>query len=61
MSQIDESCNRVLAGWYTLPEAKRYPCDGGICINNNVSTPEKKLLARKLAAMSTVLVKNSKV
>ena len=34
------------------------PCGGEICINNNVSTPENKALARKLSAMSTVLLKN---
>ena len=61
MAQIDGTCERILSGWYNLPVAKRYPCDGGICINNNVSTPAKKLLARKLAAMSTVLAQNDKV
>lgn len=38
--------------------SKRYPCNGGNCIQNNVSTPEHKALARKISAQSTVLLKN---
>lgn len=59
MEQIDETCERIMRGWYALPADKRYPCDGGICINHNVSTPEHKELARKVSAQSTVLLKNS--
>jgi beta-glucosidase len=58
MNQIDETCERIMRGWYGLPAEKRYPCDGGICINRNVSTPEHKELARKVSAQSTVLLKN---
>ena len=25
-SRIDESCERILGGWYRLPPSKRYPC-----------------------------------
>jgi beta-glucosidase len=57
-AQLRGSCQRIMSGWYKIPAAKRFPCDGGICINNNVSTPANKQLARKLAAMSTVLVQN---
>ena len=46
-------------GWYKLPADRRFPCDGGVCIKNNVSTPAHKQLARKLSAMSTVLVQNT--
>lgn len=56
--QLHDSCLRIMRGWYTLPEAKRMPCGGGVCINNNVSTPAHKQLARKISAMSTVLLKN---
>ena len=47
-----------MSGWYNLPVDKRYPCDGGNCILNNVSTAAHKALAHKIAAKSTVLVKN---
>jgi beta-glucosidase-like glycosyl hydrolase len=58
VEQLHNSCLRIMRGWYALPEAKRLPCGGGICIDNNVSTPAHKQLARKLSAMSTVLLKN---
>jgi beta-glucosidase-like glycosyl hydrolase len=58
MAQIDESCSRILSGWYKLPADKRLPCGGEDCINRNVSTAYNKALARKLSAMSTVLLKN---
>ena len=58
MSQIDDSCERILSGWYALPPSKRFPCDGGICITKNVSTAAHKTLARNLSAASTVLLKN---
>ena len=45
-------------GRYNLPVDKRYPCDGGNCIQNNVSTPAHKALAYKIATKSTVLAKN---
>ena len=61
MGQLRDSCVRVLRGWYSLPVDKRYPCGGANCIQNNVSTPEHKDLARKIAAQSTVLVKNTGV
>ena len=34
------------------------PCGGEVCIQRNVSTAANKALARKLSAMSTVLLKN---
>lgn len=61
MEHIDESCTRILGGWLRLPEDRRYPCHGKICINNNVSTAEHKTLARKISALSTVLLKNEGV
>jgi beta-glucosidase len=60
MDDIDDSCTRILSGWLSLPESKRYPCGGKVCIKQNVSTPEHKALARKVAAFSTVLLKNEK-
>jgi hypothetical protein len=41
--QLHESCIRIMSGWYNLPVDKRYPCNGGNCIQNNVSTPEHKV------------------
>lgn len=58
MDMIDESCVRILSGWYNLPEDKRHPCGGGICISKNVSTSEHKALARNLSSASTILLKN---
>ena len=58
MSQIDESCSRILSGFFKLPADKRLPCGGEDCINRNVSTAYNKALARKLSVMSTVLLKN---
>ena len=43
---------------YKIPLDKRYPCGGGACLHHNVSTPAHKALARKISAMSTVLLKN---
>ena len=60
-AQIDSSCERILSGWYKLPAARRYPCGLEDCIDRNVSTAQNKALARKLSAMSTVLLKNEKV
>ena len=58
VEQLHDSCLRIMSGWYNLPVDKRYPCDGGNCILNNVSTAAHKTLAHKIAAKSTVLVKN---
>ena len=33
MERINESCERILSGWYKLPPSKRYPC-GGACLRN---------------------------
>lgn len=49
---------RIMSQWYKIPLEKRYPCGGGACLHHNVSTPAHKALARKLSAMSTVLLKN---
>lgn len=59
-SDINNTCIRILSGYFRIPADKRIPgpCDGVICIKKNVSTPEHKKLARKLSAMSTVLLKN---
>lgn len=58
MADINDSCVRILSGFYALPENKRHPCGGGICIDVNVSSPEHKALARNITALSTVLLKN---
>ena len=55
--QLRKSCERVLSGWYNLPTDKRYPCNGGICITQNVSTAAHKQLARKISAKTTVLLR----
>ena len=60
MDQIDDKCIRILSSYFMIPEDRRLPCNGGICIDVNVSTNEHKQLARKITAMSTVLLKNSK-
>ena len=52
----NEPCNELFR--YNVPEDKRLPCGGEVCIKNNVSTAANKDLARKLSAMSTVLLKN---
>ena len=57
-AEIEDRCVRILSGYFKLPEDKRHPCGGGICIENNVSTAEHKVLARKLAVASSVLLKN---
>jgi len=59
MDDIDDSCVRILSGWYNIPADLRHPCNNEICIDKNVSTPAHKALARTLAAASTVLLKNS--
>ena len=56
--RLHTSCLRIMSGWYALPADRRYPCGGGVCLADNVSTPEHKVLARKISAMSTVLLKN---
>lgn len=50
--------NHVFWRRYNLPEDKRYPCDGGSCMDANASIPEHKALAYKISAQSTVLLKN---
>jgi len=59
-SQVDESCRRILSSYFAVPKAMRVPgpCGGGDCINDMVKTPAHIALARKLSAMSTVLLKN---
>ena len=57
-AQVHDSCMRIMSQWYKIPLDLRYPCGGGTCIHDNVSTPAHKNLARKLSAMSTVLLKN---
>ena len=57
-AQLQQSCMRIMTQWYKLPRVKRYPCGGGVCLKHNVSTAAHKTLARKLSAMSTVLLKN---
>ena len=58
IADIADRCQRILLGYFSLDPTKRHPCGGGICIDNNVSTPEHKALARELAAKATVLLKN---
>jgi beta-glucosidase len=58
-NRLRDSCQRIMSGWYKIPADKRFPCNGGDCVKNNVSTPVHKQLARKLSAMSTVLVQNN--
>jgi beta-glucosidase len=58
--QIQDTCVRIMAQWYKLPQDKRYPCNGKVCLHANVSTPENKLLARELSSKSTVLLKNDR-
>ena len=60
MAEIDDSCQRILSSYYAVPKAMRVPgpCGGGNCIDKMVKTPKHIALARKLSAMSTVLLKN---
>ena len=53
-------CERILSSYFAVPKAMRVPgpCGGGNCINKMVKTPAHISLARKLSAMSTVLLKN---
>ena len=55
---ISDRCQRILLGYFSMDPAKRHPCNGGVCIGANVSTPVHKALAREIAAKSTVLLKN---
>jgi len=55
---IQDRCQRILLGYFSLDPSKRHPCGGGVCINAHVSTPSHKALARELAAKSTVMLKN---
>ena len=59
-AMVDESCHRILRSYFSVPEDKRVPgpCGGGDCINKKVKTAAHVALARKLSAMSTVLLKN---
>ena len=59
VADINERCQRILRGYYSIDPTKRHPCGGGVCINNNVSTPAHKTLAREITAKSTVLLKNT--
>ena len=58
-ADIADRCQRILQGYFSVPAAQRSPCGGGVCIDRNVSTPEHKALARRIAAQSTVLLKNA--
>ena len=58
-ADINNRCERILRGYFALDPAVRHPCNGGVCINNFVSTPAHKALAREIAAKSTVLLKNA--
>jgi beta-glucosidase len=61
VSHIDQACEHILTGYSQLPPSRRVPCgpaEHGSCVGNNVSTVEHKALARKIAAESTVLLKN---
>ena len=57
--RIHDACLRIMRGWYQVPVDRRYPCNGGVCIHNNVTTPENKNLAREIASKSIVLLKNT--
>jgi beta-glucosidase-like glycosyl hydrolase len=35
MERINESCERILSGWYKLPPSKRYPCGGAHFAKHN--------------------------
>ena len=56
---ILDRCQRIMLGYFSLDASKRHPCGGGVCINNNVSTPAHKALAREITVKSTVLLKNA--
>eukprot|EP01052_Picozoa_sp_SAG31_P031036 SAG31_NODE_3247_length_4493_cov_3.475876_3_plen_261_part_00 len=60
MAQVDDSCQRILRSYFSVPKAMRIPgpCGGGDCIDDMVKSPQHIALARKLSAMSTVLLKN---
>lgn len=58
VADINDRCVRILRSYFVLDPAVRHPCNGGVCINNFVSTPAHKALAREIAAKSTVLLKN---
>merc|ERR1740130_1375448 len=62
-ARVDDSCVRIMRGWYAVPESRRYPCTDAatgtkICINDNVTSAEHKALAKKISSFSTVLLKN---
>ena len=63
MARVDDSCVRILTGWYSVPEPQRYPCTdaatgSAICIDKNVTSAAHKALAKKISSLSTVLLKN---
>ena len=60
MARIDDSCRRILRSYFSVPKAMRVPgpCGGGDCIDDMAKGPAHIALARKLSAMSTVLLKN---
>jgi beta-glucosidase len=61
-NRVEDVCVRVITGWFNVPENKRYPCrnseGSSICIQANVSTNDHKNLARRISALSTVLLQN---
>jgi len=62
-ARVDDSCVRILTGWYAVPAARRYPCTdaatgSAICIGANVTSAAHKDLAKRIASLSTVLLKN---
>ena len=50
-ANVEESCQRILTGYFRVPQDKRDPgpCGGGICIQRNVSTGQHKVLFQTLS------------
>ena len=58
-ADITDRCQRILRGYFSMDPSKRHPCNGGVCINHNATSAAHKDVARRLAAQSTVLLKNA--